>query len=406
MKINMKKFDDRKLWRVLLSLFIFSMMLPVGYMLFLKVVEGNPYVCTEDMARKATVDGYETPEEVTEYVLYWIQQDDLDLALRGCAIEEVADYFSLQAYCEVLDKYPKLSTAIAPAEGDSKAYTGINRVRMTAVYSDMLEQCMGIMGSGYEVDILNIYSDIPEDADGFYYQEIRDVCSIVGARDVCNVVAEMTVDGIPRQMTVTAARYKQHWKIIQFSAYKNYKYVEPQISEFIDLKSASELPIEWETMDKQVLPCNYWIIADHSEEDIELLIQRWFLYMQRGDIAKALAYWDIYDSGTELYPDSIFFSKQSYAAERMQKFYYDLLLFDKDSTSWIKQNPKEEAFNLVNLLNTNSMIYTKLGSIKMMDEEEGYARYWGHYTYSRQSFRFEVELTYRDGWKITRVQRK
>lgn len=400
------EFEDKKLWGVLSLLFVLAIAVPSVYMLFLKIAEGNPYMVTEDMERKATVDGYETPEEVMEYVLYWIQHDDLDLALRGCAIEEVAGYFSTQGYCEILDKFPDCSKMLGPADYDNQGYIEINQARMTAVYSDMLEQCMGSLGSGYDVEVLNIYSDIPENADGFYYQDIRDIGSVTGARDACNVEADLLVDGVPRKMTVTAARYRQHWKILQFSEYKNYKYKEPQISEVSAPGSAGELPIAWEAMDTQILPCNYAIAADSSEKDLEALIEQWFIYMQRGDMWKALALFDIYDSEAALYVDSIFFSRQAEAAKQLQRFYYDLFLYDEDSLSWIKQNPKDEALNLINLLDARFTIYTKLGSMELVEKNEDYAKYRVKFDYAKRRFTFVMEFTYRDGWKITRVQMK
>lgn len=397
------KNEEKILCGILLILFLATFAVPFGYMLYTKIAEGNPCAITADMGREATVDGYESPEEVAEYVLYWIQQDDLDFALRGCAVEEVAANFSLQGYCEVMDTFP-YTDMLAPADYDSGAYIKINQTRMTTVYSDMLEQCMGTIGLEYNVEILDIYSDIPDDADGFYYQEIRDICSIVGARDVCNVRVNMLVDGIPRQMSVTVGRYKKYWKIIQFSEYKNYQYIEPQISEFSNEGQKNELPIAWEEMESQILPCNYVIVSDAVEDDVETLIKQWFIYVQRGDIWKALSYCDIYDSEIGLYPDSIFFSKQSIMAEQLQQVYYKMLLYDEDSLNWIYQNVKSEAVNLISLLDSQNMVYTRLRSINIVEEEEGYIKCKVRYGYSLKSFTSVIELSYREGWKITNIE--
>lgn len=401
-----KELDDKKLWGILSLLLVLAVAIPAVYTLLVKVTEGNPYLVTEDMKRKATVEGYESPEEVVEYMLYWVQHDDLDLALRGCAIEEVAEYFSTQGYCELLNKFPDCSKMLGPADYDNKGYIEGNQARMTAVYSDMLEQCMGIFGGGYEVEVFHIRSDIPENADGFYYQEIRDVCSVIGAKDACNVIIDMAVDGVPREMAVTVGKYKQYWKIVQFSEYKNYKFKEPQISEIAGMDSAGELPIAWEEMDSQILPCNYAIAKDSAGKNPEALIEKWFVYMQRGDVWKALALFDIYDSDAELYVDSIFFSRQSDAAKQMQKFYYELFLYDKDSLSWIKQNPKEEAFNLVNLLDARATIYAKLGKVELMEKSEDYAKYRVKFDYAKKRFTFIMDFTYRNGWKIQEVRMK
>lgn len=395
--------QDRTLLYIVLALFIITFGVLGGYELYTVISEGKPSLNTADMRRKSTVDGYETPEEVVEYVLYWIHQDDLDLALRGCAIEEVAENFYLQDYCEIMDAFP-YTDMLAPADYESPAYLKINQARMTAVYSNMVEQCINILGSGADLNVLSISSDIPENADGYYFQDIRDICSIIGARDACNVVIQMQVDGVPRQMTVTAARYKSKWKIVQFSEYTNYNYVEPQISEYADLSMEGELPLVWEDMDDQILPCNYQIAGSIAEKDRDYLIRKWFVYLQRGDIWKALSYMNLYDAERELYPNSIFFSKQSTAAASLQKMYYDLLLSDADQMSWINQNVKDEAVNLVSLLDTLNMAYTELVGIQVVEEGENYARYQIDYRYDGRWFSKILNLIYKDGWKIEGIE--
>ena len=71
-------------------LVILTLMILAVYQGVTIIGEGASDLKTEEMGRKATVEGYETPEEVVEYVLYQIHKEDLDLALRGCAIREVA----------------------------------------------------------------------------------------------------------------------------------------------------------------------------------------------------------------------------------------------------------------------------------------------------------------------------
>ena len=394
---------DKHLIVAILILFLGTFGILGGYEFYIAVREGDPSLETPEMQREETIDGFESPEEVVEYVLYWIHQDDLDLALRGCAIEEVAQNFLLQSYCEVMDSFP-YTEVLAPADYESNAYIGINQACMTAVYSNMVEQCIGVLGSEIDLEVLNIFSDIPENADGYYYQDIRDICSIVGARDACNVVAQMLVDGVPRQITVTAARYRSRWKVIQFSEYANYSYTEPQITEYAEISSAESLPIVWEEMQEQILPCNYQIAGNEKEEDPEYLLRKWFVYLQRGDIWKALSYVALYNEDEAWYPDSIFFSRQSKAAADLQKIYYDLLLSDGDQMSWIYQNVKEEAVNLVSLLDTSNMIYATLTGVQLLEEGEDHIRYQINYTYDWKGFSKIVNLVYEDGWKIEGIE--
>ena len=402
MGIKENKYRDQKLVFLWLLLFAVSMACFIGYKVYIRVTEGTDGILTSDMKRSATVDGYDSPEKVAEYVLYWINKGDLDMALRGCAIEEVSEYFSLQRYCEIMNEFSDIEN-LAPADYDHAGFISINKLRMTSVYSGMVEQCMGVFGEDYDLRILNIYTDIPKNADGYYFSDIRDICAIVGARDACNVVVVMEVNGVVQQMTVTAARYKQNWKVLQFSAYENYQYEEPQIEEVASSKAEGELPLVWEDMEKQMLPLNYKIVCDNSEEEIEKLLHKWFIYLQRGDMVRASSYFDIYDGSTDIYFDTTFFDIQNEIAKRMQHVYYKLFLYNQDSLNWIKQNPKEEAGNLLRMLDVDDMLKTKLTSVEILEESNGYAKCQIQIKHD-VTMSYVVELIYRDGWKISSIE--
>ena len=369
----MDKYGDRKLIYLLLFLSWISIVLFLVHRMDVAWENVSDTVIVGDMERKATIDKYETPEEVVEYLIYWIHQGDLDYALRGCAVEEVAEYFSLQNYMEILDRYAG-AEMLAPTDEGSSKYWHINELRMASIYSDMIGQCIGMLGDGYDMRVLNIYSDIPEDADGYYYQAIRDICSIVGARDACNVVINMEVNGVLRQMTVTVARYKDAWKVLQFSAYSNYDYVEPQIIELVGDVKAEALPYEWEEMGQHVLPLNYKLLCDNSEETIEELLQKWFLFIQRDEVYKALTYFDIYDTKKGVYLDSILLNKEAQAAQQTQNVLYKLFLYNQGSVSWIAQNPKEEAENLLTLLDTRYLFKGSLAIVEILEESNKYVK--------------------------------
>ena len=397
----MNKYGDQKLVYLLFFLAGISIALFLAHRIAVAKEMVPETVVVGDMEREATIDKYETPEEVVEYVMYWIHQGDLDYALRGCAIEEVAEDFSLQSYMEVLDKYVG-SAVLAPSDEGSSNYWQINELRMAAVYSDMIGQCIGMMGDGYDMRVLDIYSDIPENADGYYYQAIRDICSIVGARDACNVVINMEVNGVLRQMKVTVARYKNAWKVLQFSEYSNYEYVEPQIIELVGDVREGSLPYEWDEMGEHVLPLNYKLLCDNSEETVEELLEKWFWFIQRDEVYKALTYFDIYDAKKGVYLDSVLLAKQGQAALQTQNVLYKLFLYNQGSVSWIAQNPKEEAENLLTLLDTRYLFKGNLTIAEILEESEKYVKCKVTLKESA-TIGYEVELVYRDGWKIKSI---
>ena len=60
---------------------------------------------TEEQKREGTTGGFKDETELVRYLFYQVQQDDLDLALRACAIDNLADNFLLRSYIEFTGHY-------------------------------------------------------------------------------------------------------------------------------------------------------------------------------------------------------------------------------------------------------------------------------------------------------------
>ena len=76
-----------------------------------------------------TTEGFEEPEEAVTYFLYQVQQNNMDGALRVCAISDLAEYFSLTNFIEYTGQFSGISM-LPPAEMENKAYIEISRMRL------------------------------------------------------------------------------------------------------------------------------------------------------------------------------------------------------------------------------------------------------------------------------------
>ena len=74
-----------------------------------------------------TTEGFEEPEEAVTYFLYQVQQNNMDGALRVCAISDLAEYFSLTNFIEYTGQFSGISM-LPPAEMENKAYIEISRM--------------------------------------------------------------------------------------------------------------------------------------------------------------------------------------------------------------------------------------------------------------------------------------
>ena len=157
-----------------------------GLFAYQKYMDGRqvePFYMTENMDRIETLEGYEEPELLVCYMICQIQRGDLDLALRGCAIENLAEYFVLESYLELADEFRGIEN-LPPSETESEAYMGISSARLAGDYAEMLEQCRQLFGPEHEVQLLSVSEYIPENPDGMYYQTRQKLCEALGCRSV------------------------------------------------------------------------------------------------------------------------------------------------------------------------------------------------------------------------------
>ena len=84
----------------------------------------------EEDSGEYTTDGFETPEEAVTYLLYHMNQDHLDAALRVCAISDIAEYFNMTLFLQYTQQYggatmvlPSTCSPMPPLPGGWKAGT-------------------------------------------------------------------------------------------------------------------------------------------------------------------------------------------------------------------------------------------------------------------------------------------
>ena len=173
-----------------------------GLFAYQKYMDGRqvePFYMTENMDRMETLEGYEEPELLVCYMICQIQRGDLDLALRGCAIENLAEYFVLESYLELTDEFRGIEN-LPPSETESEAYMGISSARLAGDYAEMLEQCRQLFGSEHEVQLLSVSEYIPENPDGMYYQTRQKLCEALGCRSVSEMQILLRIDGEDKEM--------------------------------------------------------------------------------------------------------------------------------------------------------------------------------------------------------------
>lgn len=363
----------------------------------------DPVVDSDEQDETNILDGYEEQEDLIRYMVYQIQNENLEGALRGCAIQDLAEYFTLEAYVRYLSRFEE-ADLLPPSDAESPAYQAIAKAELAKSYSVVLKKILKIQKKKGTLEFIGLKEDVPENPDGKYYQNQEMVCEILGARSVSEFIIYLSDEDQVYELHCTLARYKKYWKMLMFHG------IQDSGIEELDLRVCAEERSEPISLDEYadiVLPRNYDILNDCKEEDPVYMIQRFFLYLQREDALSALSYMDIYRDDGSSYDDGTdtMFRRQGVAAENLQEFYYRILLLDDTYYDWILRDLDDRSSELVTQLSTTNMLFTNLRWIQEEKNDGEKAVYKVRLLYNYEPLLKRVYLIHRtDGWKIQAIR--
>lgn len=372
-----------------------------GLVIYQKKVDSQrvePYHVMEDMARAETIDGYEEPEDLVKYMICQIQNEDLDLALRGCAIENLSEYFVLESYLELTDEFRGLED-LPPSETESEAYIGISNARLAGHYTDVIGTCMELFGSGHTVEVLDVEEYVPENPDGMYYQLRQKVCEALGCRSISEMRILLRVDGEVREMYWTLVRYRSKWNVLAFHELEAEDRTDvvfrPVSAELVDIGET----IDFGTAD--VLPLNYRLTNQNKEETPESLLENLIAYLRREDVWSAMSYFCMYDVDQDLFITSDLLKQQEELARQMQVFYYQLFIQDRNSFEWYQRETSDRGDDLAKALRSEQVVSLSISWIQQTSEiVNGHVQYQMGYSYNGHSYTLNFVLKDEDGWMI------
>lgn len=356
-------------------------------------------VTVEQEARQETMAGYEDEESLIKYMLYQINQEDLDLALRGCAIRKLAEDFDLKTYIEFTETFEPLAL-LPPANWESTAYIGISEMRMAGHYTDWLAKCEEQMGKDHEVKFYSFEEDVPEKPDGTYYENRRTICEILGARTVEEVIVYAEIDGAVKELRWTLARFGKSWRVLLFTPLSGYGQENPDIR-ICEKKMETDV-ISCETAD--VLPENYAIVSSNKEETPADTIQKFFMYLMRQDTWRAASYWKLYE-GEKPHTTAELLKVQAQLAEQEQAFYYRLFFSDQNTYEWYFRDLAVRAENIVEDTRSDQIIMLNVENPNLIsDASDVQETYQVVYGYGKGWYSCNITLINEDGWRITNIE--
>lgn len=379
--------------------------LTAGLAIYQKAVDSHrvdPFHLTEDMDRAETSEGYENPEDLVKYMICQIQNADLDLALRGCAIENLAEYFVLESYLELTDEFKGLED-LPPSETESEAYIGISTARLAGHYADMMEKCMELFGSGHEVQLVSVEEYVPENPDGMYYQLRQKVCEALGCRTVSEMRVLLNIDGDAKEMYWTLVRYRSRWNVLAFNELEKADQKSVEIRSVSAAESDGKDIINYNTDD--VLPLNYKLVNQNKEDTPEDLLENLISYLRREDVWSAMSYFHLYDTGQDMHIDQELLKSQEELAGQMQILYYQLFIPNREKFEWYQRETADRGDDLAEDLKAEQIVSLTVDWIREISQDaDGHAQYQMSYSYSGRSYVLNLELVNVNGWMIESME--
>lgn len=379
--------------------------LTAGLVIYQKAVDSHrvdPFHLTEDMDRAETSEGYENPEDLVKYMICQIQNADLDLALRGCAIENLAEYFVLESYLELTDEFKGLED-LPPSETESEAYIGISTARLAGYYADMVEKCMELFGSGHEVQLVSVEEYVPENPDGMYYQLRQKVCEALGCRTVSEMRVLLNIDGDAKEMYWTLVRYRSRWNVLAFNELEKADQKSVEIRSVSAAESDGKDIINYNTDD--VLPLNYKLVNQNKEDTPEDLLENLISYLRREDVWSAMSYFHLYDTDQDMHIDQELLKSQEELAGQMQIFYYQLFIPDREKFEWYQRETADRGDDLAEDLKAEQIVSLTVDWIREISQDaDGHAQYQMSYSYSGRSYVLNLVLVNVNGWMIESME--
>lgn len=358
----------------------------------------QPVVYPEKNQPEVTLSGYEEADEILEYMIYQLGTQNLDYALRGCAFQDIAECFSLKFYTEYLDRFENIDL-IPPADGDSPAYTKITNARLAAGYARALEYLMEIFQSG-SLNLLKIADDVPDNPDGMYYQKRNQICEILGARSLEEKIVYLQIGEQKKELRCTLVRYRKYWKVLFFHPLQD---TGVDIVDLQDSAFSGTSKISLDAYMEEVLPCNFYLLNDNSEDDPQTVLKRFFLCLQRKDAQAAMSYIDIHEVGGDRNVSVERLESQERAAYCIQEIYYRTLLHDNEYVRWISKNIAERGTELIDALSTNNMLFTQATRLEEIQNDGQISECYFYWVYEEEWLRIRVFLENKNGWKITDI---
>lgn len=391
----------------------------------------NATINTEEMTRESTIEQFENPEDLVRYLLAAIQNKDMDLALRACAIDE--RYLGMEFF-DILKENGKFSyTSLIPPASSYWEYRPLSSVQLAEFYMDRYLECEEKISqytniSVESVDIVNPKQQMLNES----WLEMKEFSSKWGADASCQLMALLKCDGEYKVMGFTLGKYYGYWKVFDIGAellaQDNEKFITTitkdeyakiagniEVVDFItslnkkllgenDDEETETKPKKIKRPEEQILPLNYFVVSASYGKTEKATISDFVLWLQKRDVAMAMSYSTVDNKvkSTEKISEDIL-RYQSEFSKELTYFYYGLLGIKYQAEPKTLLEMGKSAADIFKELSPEQVPYMNIANIVQMrtDAGKGTNQYLAFYTFNQKIYMSGYTLKqYGEGWQI------
>ena len=308
---------------------------------------------TESLQKESEITSFSEEEEAVLYMLSALKKNDLDMALRGCAIDETALQIN---FVKTAEELPGMQLIDLPAPtSDYSYYFPLTSAEMTKAYIEQFEELSTEIPEIETLEVLEIAEKKEKERE-------EQLAECLAAQEVSELEIYVKCGEQSYRLGFTAVRYEKNWKIHSLK----------------------------EGLLFQAMPI--------SEKTPQRAVEQFIYAIEKGDLTRALAFATT-ESSQDTSPELL--KKQGEYAKELKTMLYGFL-GTEDARLYGKS--EEQLNKLRGKLNPEYMVYLDLIKVIPIETEENtetVKQYAGLYSYNGKNYLTGYTLCRQeDGWQI------
>lgn len=385
-----------------------------------KIVDAT--VETQELQRTAEFDKLNHPEYLVRYLLSAMEKRDVDMALRGFAMDESILNIRLEKIISAEEQF-YTDMEIAPS-GSYKTYNEVSAAELAGKYSQSIQMLLDFFGENDKIVVKDIdYVEPEQQLSSEIISKNAKITEAKGGDCICEMMVLVECKGQEYILGITLNHYGDYWKILHLGAElsettqeepirlidtEEYDILKGKVKKNKFQKELQDLFIDIELFEEEtepdnyeeLLPANYFIVNRLKEDSPQKVIDKFVLYIEKEELVRAIGYcMDV--NGEELEHSTVsILEKQADYAKEIKRFCYGFLGCDYErNESSLEQIGKSGSRIQEELSPHNFMYFDLLNTFLIVDNGDE-KQYIVCYLYGGKYYVSGMTLVNRDGWQI------